>query len=343
MYVHFNRLTEDLYNAYLLQCRELNISTLFLPQQYISDLWGIIAVNNDQIKGGWVGKLRGNKPIARYFVKGVWFDSLPVIFENSDPALFDNMLDYAKKLARKDGIVTFNVTHWSRQQLFDKKIFDKEENNATFFIRLDLVDIEYLWKNISSKLRNIIRKGEKNNIKVLVEKGEKTIEYLERFQQLREETQSRAIKKNTKASMLLKPMQFFAELLLQENSYLFVAKYEDELVAMALMIKNAETMYYFSGGSDLEANKKTGASSYLIWKAIEFAKDSDVKIFDLGGVPVNPDSNHPAYGVYYFKKSFGGEYKEFSSGKIIIRKKIYPVLNYILNNRFILRILSKVE
>jgi len=65
--------------------------------------------------------------------------------------------------------------------------------------------------------------------------------------------------------------------------------------------------------------------------------------FDMGGVPVSPDINHPAYGVYTFKKSFGGEYKEYNSGKIIISPIKYKLLNFVLKNRKLLRIISKNE
>ena len=200
-----------------------------------------------------------------------------------------------------------------------------------------------MWSNVTSKLRNIIRKGEKNNVEVLVVKGEEAVGYLPNFQQLRQDTQARAIGKNGNASMLLKSNLFFTNLLMQAGSYFFMAKYENEIVAMALMVQSGQTMYYFSGGSDLQANKKTGASSFLIWKSIEFAKENGIEFFDMGGVPVKPDDTHPAYGVYFFKKSFGGEYVEYSSGKMIIRKRIYPFLDFVLKNRALLRIISKRE
>ena len=49
-----------------------------------------------------------------------------------------------------------------------------------------------------------------------------------------------------------------------------------------------------------------------------YAKDINreiqgVKFMDLGGVPVKPDITHPSYGVYAFKRSFGGEYKEYDA------------------------------
>ena len=56
---------------------------------------------------------------------------------------------------------------------------------------------------------------------------------------------------------------------------------------------------------------------------------------------MKPTKEHPAYGVYEFKKSFGGEYMEFDNGPIVINKWKYALLSFVLKNRKLLRILSK--
>lgn len=337
----YKRIDSVLYGAYMQQCDHLAASSLFLPEHFQPNLWGIVALENNIVIGGWIGKLRGNKPLIGYFVKGVWFDSLPVFFEsNHNETNANQLLYFAKQQALEDNIVTLNVTHWSRKKVAG--IFDIPEQSASFIIDLNATE-EELWSHVTTKLRTVIRKGEKTEVEVFSTQGEASLAYLSDFQRLRQNTQSRAISKNAQASMLLKSNQFFSDLLVQPGSYFYVARYEGEVVAMALMVESGGTVYYFSGGSNLQANKKTGASSYLIWKAILGAKSIGCHTFDMGGVPVQPDETHPAYGVYFFKKSYGGVYEEYSSGKIIVRKKIYPLLNFVLKNRALLRMISKRE
>jgi lipid II:glycine glycyltransferase (peptidoglycan interpeptide bridge formation enzyme) len=341
--IEFVLLTEKYYSSFLNKCSSISMAPLFLPNTYNSKSWGVIALKENEIVGGWIGTLRGNIPVAKIFTKGVWFDSLPVFLNLKDKeTLLIKLINNAKEKAKLEGIVLFNVTHWSRENIDGTGIFDVQETNATFTIDLKK-EKDLLWKELDSKLRNIVRKAEKNEVEVLVVTGSDMVSYLDQFQLLRQETQSRAIGKNQKASMLLKSNNFFTNLLQLYDSSFFIAKHQNKIVAMALMVQSGKVIYYYSGGSDLQANKNTGASSLLIWKAIEYAKDANLEFFDMGGVPKNPDKSHPAYGVFSFKRSFGGEYQEFTSGKIIINKMKYKILNIILTNRFILRIISKKE
>ena len=88
------------------------------------------------------------------------------------------------------------------------------------------------------------------------------------------------------------------------------------------------------------SNKQYSCSAFIIWKAICYFNEQGLDIFDMGGVPVKPTKDHPAYGVYAFKRSFGGEYQEFKAGDIIISSFKYKILEFILSQRKILRFFS---
>ena len=47
------------------------------------------------------------------------------------------------------------------------------------------------------------------------------------------------------------------------------------------------------------------------WEMIKWAKENNCDIYDFGGVSGFADENHPMYGVYRFKKGFGGDVTEF--------------------------------
>ena len=327
------------YAAYMTIVKRSQWGNLMLPDEWIDDLWGGVVVEKDQVIGGWVGVYRGNKKFVRLIAKSVYFDAYPIFTTEELAKKYQSLLvDMSREWAREEQIVMFNLTHWVRGlQLPDLNI----EHNATFLLPLQETS-EAQWKLVESKQRNIVRKGEKNGVEVRALTGEEAIAELPTLQLLREQTQQHAIKKNANASMLLKSDNFFANLLRHTDATLFIGSVEGKPATVAVMIVSGETAYYYSGGSDYDLNRQTGSSAYVIWRAIEYYRErEDVKYMDMGGVPVKPEPMHPAYGVYAFKRSFGGEYMEFDAGTIVINTFKYGVLSFLLKQRKLLRLFSK--
>ena len=308
-----------------------------LPESFSSNLWGNVICQGNIVIGGWVGNLRGNIPLVKKITKSVYFDSYPV-FENLEyyNAYHDTLINTIKLHAQNEGITILNLTHWVRDGYLQ---IDEIGQNATFLTPLQKTEDE-LWKLVESKQRNCIRKGEKSGVEFLVCRGEESLVYLSDFQRLRQQTQQHAIKKHARASMLLKSDEFFRSLFLNNNSILFIGKADNQVATVALMVQSGKTVYYYSGGSDYELNKKYSCSAFILWKSICYCNELGIKYFDMGGVPTQPTKDHPAYGVYAFKRSFGGEYVEFDCGKIIINKWKYILLNFILSQRKLLRLFS---
>lgn len=308
-----------------------------LPLEYNNKLWGDVIYQNDEIIGGWVGRIRGDLPVVRLITKSVYFDSYPIfINENIKREYCSTLIEHVKRHAMRDKIVMLNLTHWVRN---DGHILDIIEKKASFLTELNKTE-EMLWKQVESKQRNCIRKGEKSGVEFEVCNGQDALKYLDDFQKLRMLTQQHAISKNQHTSMLLKSNDFFKKLFLSSTATLFVGKIQDQVATVALMIQSGQTVYYYSGGSDYELNRKHCCSAFVIWKAICYYNSIGVQYFDMGGVPVNPNREHPAYGVYAFKRSFGGEYMEFDGGKVIIVPFRYKLLQFLLSQRKLLRFFS---
>ena len=334
------KISQETYLSFLGVVKNTHWGNLMLPDEYNIDMWGGVVKEDAQVIGGWVGMLRGNKPVVRLIAKSVYFDSYP-IFENSEQtekyqlALIDSMRDWA----RKEGVVMFKLTHWVRGTDLP---YLQVEKNATFLSHLP-EKIDDMWDIVDKKHRNRFRKGEKNGVEVCAYRGEDAIAQLPIFQELREQTQQHAINRNAKASILLKSDKFFSDLIRRTDSTLFIGWLGDKPATVALMIASGNTAYYHMGGSDYELNRQVGSSAYVFWKVFEYyINRPDVKYVDMGGAPVNPEPEHPAYGVYMFKKSYGGEYMEFDAGVIPISKWKYAVLKFALSQRKLLRMFSKV-
>lgn len=330
-------ITEDLYPSFYEIVQASQWGNPMLPTTYQSSLWGDVVLKDDKVIGGWAGTMRGNIPIAKIITKSVYFDSYPVFETDEMKNLYqDSLINSMKMRAKREGITMFNLTHWVRRCGIQ---MDVKETGATFVSILHKTT-EELWKEVESKQRNCVRKGEKSGVECIICKGEDSIPYLADFQRLRQRTQQHAIGKNAKASMLLKSDEFFKRLFLDKNTTLFVGMVDNQVATVALMIQSGKTIYYYSGGSDYELNKKYSCSAYVIWKAICYASRQGVEVFDMGGVPVSPSKEHPAYGVYAFKRSFGGDYQEFNGGKIIISHWKYKLLSWLLSQRKLLRFFS---
>ena len=331
-------ITKELYPSFYRLVQATKWGNPMLPEIYNTNLWGDVVCLGDKVIGGWIGNLRGNIPLAKWITKSVYFDSYPV-FETPEyvSVYLDTLIDALKIHAKQDAITMLNLTHWVREG--ELQVDDIEEV-ASFVVDLEQ-DEEQLFKNIDSAKQRNVKKANKCDLEILVCKGEESIKFLDDFQCLRENTQTRAISKNKQASMLLKSNEFFHKLMMQANAFLLLGKYEGEVVSVALILQGGDTVYYHSGGSDIEVNRKTCCSAYMFWKALLYFKGQGIKLFDFGGCPVRPTEEHPAYGVYRFKKGFGGEYVEFDGGKIIINMWKYKLLNFILSQRMLLRLFSK--
>ncbi|PRD56107.1 lipid II:glycine glycyltransferase FemX [Sphingobacterium gobiense] len=88
--------------------------------------------------------------------------------------------------------------------------------------------------------------------------------------------------------------------------YLLVAEVDDIPLAAMFLVISANRGTYLYGASATE-NRNYMATYALQWRAMEIAKELGCTEYDLFGTAPNPDPSHPMYGLYRFKKGFGGE------------------------------------
>lgn len=99
----------------------------------------------------------------------------------------------------------------------------------------------------------------------------------------------------------------------------YIGWYKDHPIACCLFLCTKETMLYYLGGSsrdrDLTAKQ---ASSAIFWHAIREAKRLGMTRFDFGGCTPTDDPKDPRYGVYTFKKRWGGRLEVFYNLEVVI-------------------------
>jgi len=84
---------------------------------------------------------------------------------------------------------------------------------------------------------------------------------------------------------------------------LYLAKYQGDVLATAIIVTYGDTASYVHGSS---VRSEVPASHILQWEAIRQAKKADLDFYDFWGIAPTDDRRHPWYGYSLFKKGFGG-------------------------------------
>src|SRR5690606_32467591 len=94
------------------------------------------------------------------------------------------------------------------------------------------------------------------------------------------------------------------------------------LAAMFLVISAKRGTYLY--GASASENRNYMATYALQWRAMEMAKERGCTEYDFFGTAPNPDPSHPMYGLYRFKKGFGGKlYHRMGCGAYALNMEKY--------------------
>ena len=165
------------------------------------------------------------------------------------------------------------------------------EERFTYILNLDQ-DIDNVWKNLNKKCRNMIRKAEKSDVKII--EGDKK-EYLEEYYKMVEDAYK---KSNIKPPISTKYYKILFEALYPNNLKILFAEYDGRLIAGAIFPYFEDRIYYWDGASHQEYNK-VAPNNLIQWHLIEWAVENRFKVYDMIG------ANIPS--IAKFKASFGGD------------------------------------
>jgi len=177
-------------------------------------------------------------------------------------------------------------------------------------------DERTLRRNMSGADRKI-RKAENEGVKVREATGPEDIAA---YCRLSQETSERV---RTRTAFTDFPDALFhtvyRELAPTGTARFFLAWHEDQPLAGCIFLCSRDTMLYWRGGS-VRNRKLTAmqASAAIFWQAILAAKADGFRWFDFGGCTPTEDQSDPAYGVYAFKKRWGGHLKTFYNLEVVL-------------------------
>ncbi len=163
----------------------------------------------------------------------------------------------------------------------------------TIYMDLTLSEDDLL-KNMHEKTRYNIRLAQKKGVKVIES------ENLDAFIQLLEKTEGRQ-------GFYSHPSKYYKllwETLRPENMVYILSALP---YAAIMLFKYEDVLYYPYGGSDPKY-KELMAPNLLHWEAIKLGKKLGCKVYDMwGAYKEHPNESDPWWGIYRFKKGFGGQ------------------------------------
>lgn len=294
-----------------------------------SDAWGRIRAAQ-----GWrVEQLRVGDPLPvallmwRSLPAGQRFGYVPrgPVFDHAEPAQLEAVLGALAERAREERAIFLKVDAEiaaDRRDLADlltRHGFKRSAQDVQPILATLQIDLRQPEDATFAKLDKDTRWSVRTATKRGVEIEERSDDAaLHAFYDLYVETGRRA-------GFITRPWWYYERvwrtLLDERHATLFCASHEGELVAGAMIFWCGERAVYWYGASG-DVARKTYATFALQWRCIQHARERGARLYDMGGIPPEPTERDPMYGVYLFKKGFGGERVEFAGAFDVVPRPV---------------------
>lgn len=154
---------------------------------------------------------------------------------------------------------------------------------------------EELWRNVHSKHRNSIRRGEKSELELKFGGAELLKDYVP----IEKETYERSGNSGS-------GMEYYQGLMqsMGSSAFIVMAYKEGEPQAGGMFYYNEAMGYYLHGAS--VGRPEPGSANYLLWRTILRLKEQGTQSFSFVGYHYDPEPNSKLEGIQRFKERFGG-------------------------------------
>ena len=264
----------------------------------------------------------------------VWIRKIPIfgnimyaprgpVCDVHDLAILKQLTDGAKELAKKYKAIVLRIEPDVES---DDQVFRDIVTNLGYHTKdfMDEIQPRYVFRlDIKGKTEEEVMAGFhqkwRYNIRLAGRKGvtvkEGTREDLKEFHKIMMETGARD-------GFIIRPLEYFEKMydnLAPNHMKLLMAYYEGKPISGVIPIFYGNKTWYLYGASSNE-HRNLMPNYLLQWEMIKMAIARHDAIYDFRGVSGVVDETHPQYGLYRFKKGFGGKFTEFL-GEIYIPYK----------------------
>ena len=277
--------------------------------------WDAIAVRDED------GAIRGSLAVMTRKVPGIgrtlMYGCRGPVCDLDDRETFSQLLDGAKALAKKyksyvikidPDVPSSNTAFSSMLQSFGfrakegGKNFEAIQPRYVFRLNVEGKTEEELLANFHQKWRYNIRLAERKGVTVRI-CGK---EMVPAFSDLMLTT-------GVRDGFVTRKPEYFAAMLdnLGEHARLYMAfDPNDTPIAGTLAIHYGDKVWYLYGASSNE-HRNLMPNYLLQWRMIQWAVETNCRIYDFRGVSGDVSEDNPLYGLFRFKQGFGGDFTEF--------------------------------
>ena len=277
--------------------------------------WDAIAVRGED------GAIRGSLAVMTRKVPGIgrtlMYGCRGPVCDLDDRETFSQLLDGAKALAKKyksyvikidPDVPSSNTAFSSMLQSFGfrakegGKNFEAIQPRYVFRLNVEGKTEEELLANFHQKWRYNIRLAERKGVTVRI-CGK---EMVPAFSDLMLTT-------GVRDGFVTRKPEYVAAMLdnLGEHARLYMAfDPNDTPIAGTLAIHYGDKVWYLYGASSNE-HRNLMPNYLLQWRMIQWAVETNCRIYDFRGVSGDVSEDNPLYGLFRFKQGFGGDFTEF--------------------------------
>ena len=277
--------------------------------------WDAIAVRGED------GAIRGSLAVMTRKVPGIgrtlMYGCRGPVCDLDDRETFSQLLDGARALAKKyksyvikidPDVPSSNTAFSSMLQSFGfrakegGKNFEAIQPRYVFRLNVEGKTEEELLANFHQKWRYNIRLAERKGVTVRI-CGK---EMVPAFSDLMLTT-------GVRDGFVTRKPEYFAAMLdnLGEHARLYMAfDPNDTPIAGTLAIHYGDKVWYLYGASSNE-HRNLMPNYLLQWRMIQWAIETNCRIYDFRGVSGDVSEDNPLYGLFRFKQGFGGDFTEF--------------------------------
>ena len=233
-----------------------------------------------------------NRQLVEFFLCGIeeLADDEKAISFKIDPEIPDLPLAQSSPLTNLDGCGFVKAP---------KQV----QPRATLFLDLTR-DLDDILMSFEEKTRYNVRLAQKKGVVVVEDKSQKGMDI---FYHMYQQTAKRD-------HFMIHPLKYYQsirELLFTKGlGSNFIAYYKNKPIASVIVFCFGTKLWYMYGASVSEF-RNVMPNHLLHWQIIQWAKQKNLKTYDFWGIPANPKEGHPLFGVYRFKKGFGGKSVKF--------------------------------
>ncbi|NCO79882.1 hypothetical protein CO116_03760 [Candidatus Falkowbacteria bacterium CG_4_9_14_3_um_filter_38_19] len=248
-----------------------------------------------------------------------------------DQKQFYALVDWLKNLAKKENLDFVRLSPLAKNSAEIKKLFitisfrsapiHMMHPELAWLLNITASE-EQLLANMEKRTRYSIKKAQKDGVII---KTSINPQDLAIFYQIYQTTAQRQSFVPFSEDYIKKEFEIFSK---ENKILLYLAEYNKEIIAAAMIIFTNNSGFYHHGASTKKYPHIT-AAELIQWQAICEAKNRGLKLYNFWGIAPATGKNHPWSGLTMFKKGFGGFSEEYLHAQDLPLNKKYWI-NYLV-------------